>query len=96
MSFDLHDYRKDHDEEIRAVHVVGDQGVIYHIGIENMGDSYVVRCYWSADKKVDRQRVEKSWERKSSLDELAGHLQEAYAITERWIAENGNTRTWVK
>lgn len=96
QKFGLHIYRQYQDSEVRGTSVVDDDGVIYGIGVECVGDSYLVKCGWTAGKKVDRQRVEKRWERLSSIEELPASLEEAYEMAERWIAENGHTRTHVR
>ena len=93
--FGLHIYHHYKDDEVRGTTVVDDQGTTYGIGLQDVGDSYLVTCGWTLGKKVNRQHVSKSWERQASIEELPVWLDEAYAVVERWIAENGNTRTWV-
>jgi hypothetical protein len=92
----LHVYRKHQDEEVRAIQVVDDAGATYGVSIECAGDSYMIRCGWTAGKKGNRQLIEKRWERLSSTKEFSENLEDAYSTIERWIAENGHTRTWVR
>ena len=90
-------YSLHQDEQVRLIHVIDDKELRYEIWIESPsnGKSFTIRAHWDLGKKINRQRVTKSWKKKSQLSDLFQTLDMAYEEVERWIAANGNTRTWV-
>ena len=86
------------DYSVRSIEVIDDSGLSYHIWVEQSGNggNYTVKAHWDLGKKVNRQRVTKSWEKASTIDQLFDTLDTAYSEVNSWIVSNGNTRNWIK
>ena len=86
------------DYSVRSINVIDDGGLSYHIWIERneKDDSYMVKAHWDLGEKVNRERVTRSWEKVSKVEQLFDTLDKAYEEVNNWIISNGNSRNWTK
>ena len=77
------------DEKVRSLNVVDNSGNIYQIWIETLKWG---RLKVSATNNKNG-RKSRNWNKKCKISNLITVLFEAYGVTEKWIADSGNSRT---